>query len=281
MSDNDDARRAYWTAEFDAAYRFMFDDILPYPVVECGEKFVSLPDAAKSSGVEVAFSTLKHVRGLDRLFFLREGQIDGFLGAAKEMNDKGWAIHVEDGYRTREIQKYLGRTPKVFDAVLKSVIWELGGQTPTPEFIFRRCTGLVATVPKFATHMSGSAIDMSVVYRDNPKKEVNRGAPYIEISALTPMNSPFVSPEAQNNRAEITRVMQKHGFIEYPYEFWHYSSGDAYDQFLRKTGKPAIYGAVDWDPVTNTVTPFSNPIEPLNSNDELRAEIDESLKRLA
>ena len=123
MQNDDNARRAYWTAQFDAAYRFMFEDILPYPVVECGEKLVSLPDAAASAGVEVMFSTRKHVRGLDRLYYLREGQIAGFLDAAKEMNGRGWAIRVEDAFRTREIQKYLGRTPQVFDAVLKSVIW--------------------------------------------------------------------------------------------------------------------------------------------------------------
>jgi zinc D-Ala-D-Ala dipeptidase len=280
MNQDDDARRSYWTAQFDDAYRFMFEDILPYPVDECGEKLVSLPDASKSTGTEVMFSALKHVRELDRLFYLREGQIDQFIGAAKEMNSRGWAVRVEDAFRTREIQKYLGRTPKVFDAVLKRVIWELGGKTPTPEFMFRRCTGLVATVPKFGTHMSGSAIDMSVVYRDDPGKEVDRGAPYIEMSALTPMYSPFVSPEAHNNRIEITKIMRNHGFIEYPYEFWHYSSGDAYDQFFRKTGKPAKYGAVDRDPLTNTVKPLSNPNEPLNSKDELRLEIEASLKRL-
>ncbi|MCE9590149.1 MAG: hypothetical protein K8S99_06460 [Planctomycetes bacterium] len=280
MPTDDDARRAYWTAQFDAAYRFMFDDILPYPVVECGEKLVSLPDAASVAGVEVLFSIRKHVRGLDRLYYLREGQIKGFLGAAKEMNAKGWVMRVEDGFRTREMQKYLGRTPQVFDAVLRSVIWELGGKTPTPEFMFRRCSGLVATVPKFGTHMSASAIDISVMHRDNPEKEVDRGAPYIEMSALTPMDSPYVSAAAHNNRTEITRIMRGHGFVEYPYEFWHYSSGDAYDQFLRKTGKPAIYGAVDWDPKTNTITPIPNPNEPLNTNDEVRAEIEASLKRL-
>lgn len=109
------------------------------------------------------------------------------------MNELGWVLRVEDGYRTREIQKYLGLTPKVFDAVLQRVMWELGGKVPSPEFMFRRCSALVATVPKFATHMSGSAIDISVMSRHDPALEVDRGGPYIELSELTPMNSPFVS----------------------------------------------------------------------------------------
>ena len=281
MQSDEVARRAYWTQQLEAAYAFMFESILPYPVVECGEPFVSLREAAEQADVVVAFSSLKHVNDLERLFYLREGQISNFLGAAKKMNELGWVLRVEDGYRTREIQKYLGLTPKVFDAVLQRVMWELGGKVPSPEFMFRRCSALVATVPKFATHMSGSAIDISVMSRNDPALEVDRGGPYIELSELTPMNSPFVSASGLRHRKKITALMRDYGFVEYPWEFWHYSSGDAYDQFLRKTGKPAIYGAVDWDPVTNVVTPMADPTAPLNSEEEIRTEIEAALQRLA
>ena len=275
---DENARRRYWTEQTEAAYEFMFGKILPYPVRECGEGFVSLVDAARSAGLEVLFSTRKHVRGLDRLYFLRQGQIEGFLGAAREMNQRGWVMRVEDGFRTREMQKYLGRTPEVFDALLQRVIWELEGKAPTPEFMFRRCSAMVATVPKFGTHMSGSAIDISVFSRDDSSLEIDRGGPYVEISELTPMDSPFVSAQARENRSAITQVMRRHGFVAYPYEFWHYSSGDAYDQFLRGTGEPAIYGAVDWDMKTDVLTPIANPNAPLNSNDELKGEIEASLR---
>ena len=98
--------------------------------------------------------------------------------------------------------------------------------------MFRRCSALVASVPKFGTHMSGSAIDISVMHLDDPSREVDRGAPYLEMSALTPMGSPFVSDAARRNRREITALMRRHGFVDYPWEFWHYSSGDAYEQVL-------------------------------------------------
>ncbi len=279
QSVTDATRRAYWSEQFDAAYRFMFDTVLPYPVAECGEPLVSLQEAAAAADVQVQFSARPHVRGLPRLFFLRDGQIPGFIGAAAEMNQRGWVMRVEDGYRTPEMQKYLGRTPEVFDAVLHSVMWELGGELPTPEFMFRRCSALVASVPKFGTHMSGSAIDISVMHRDDPAREVDRGAPYLEMSALTPMASPFVSAEAQRNRRDITALMRRHGFVDYPYEFWHYSSGDAYEQVLLKTGRPALYGAVSWDAASNTVTPLAQPDQALNSHDEIRAEIDAALER--
>ncbi len=281
MVQDDDNQRAYWTQQFEAAWRFMFEGILPYPVAECGETLVSLPDAAARAEVDVVFSSAPHVRGLPRLFYLRQGQIAGFIGAAREMNAKGWTMRVEDGFRSREIQKYLGRTPAVFDAILERVMWELGGQVPSAEFMFRRCSAMVATVPKFGTHMSGSAIDISVVLREAPDVEVDRGAPYIDMSARTPMDSPFVSASARDNRRQITAVMERHGFVAYPWEFWHYSSGDAYDQFLRKTGRPAIYGAVDWDAASGTLTPMVNATDPLNSEQEIRDEIAAALLRRA
>ncbi|HEY6134442.1 MAG TPA: hypothetical protein VIW70_10720, partial [Rubrivivax sp.] len=80
-------RRAYWTEQFDAAYRFMFEAILPYPVAECGEAMVSLQQAAQAADVDVQFSAAPHVRGLPRLYYLRNGQIPGFIGAAAEMNE--------------------------------------------------------------------------------------------------------------------------------------------------------------------------------------------------
>jgi len=278
--DTDATRRAYWSEQFDAAYRFMFEAILPYPVAECGEPLVSLQQAAEAADVSVQFSARPHVNGLPRLYYLRNGQIPGFIGAAAEMNERGWVMRVEDGFRTVQMQKLLGLTPQVFDAVLKSVTWELGGERPSPEFMFRRCSALVASVPKFGTHMSGSAIDISVMDLDDPAREVDRGAPYLEMSALTPMASPFVSDQAQRNRRDITALMARHGFVDYPWEFWHYSSGDAYEQVQRHTGRPAIYGAVHWDAATNSVTPLPRAEEPLNSFDEIRAAIEAALARL-
>ncbi len=279
--DTDATRRAYWTEELEAAWHFMFEAVLPYPVHECGEPMVSLQQAARQADVVVHFSARPHALGLPRLYYLRDGQIPGFIGAAAEMNERGWAMRVEDGYRTPQMQKHLGLMPGVFDAVLRSVMWELDGKRPTPEFMFRRCSTLVASVPKFGTHMSGSAIDISVMHLDDPAREVDRGAPYLEMSALTPMASPFISVEARTNRRDITALMCRHGFVDYPWEFWHYSSGDAYEQVLARTDQPAIYGAVSLDPQSLQTTPLPQPEQPLNSFDEIRAEIDAALRRAA
>lgn len=269
-STEDRSRRAYWVAEMDKAFNFM-QAIREYPVDECLEPMLSLVDAARTAGVDVSFSAKPHVKGLPRLFWLREGLIDSFIACAKEMNDHGWVIQVEDGFRTMQMQKSLGSAPYTFDVIFERVLWECNGTRPPTDLVIRRINALVAASPKVGTHMSGSAIDISVLHRDT-REEVDRGRPYIEMSELTPMDSPFVSAQARSNRKAITALMQRHGFMAYPWEFWHYSKGDAYDYHLNRTGKPARYGAVQVAPDGHVIA-IEDPCAPLNSPQEIEAEI--------
>jgi len=272
------ARRAYWTEQMDAAYNFMMA-ILEYPVEECGERLVYLPDVAQAEGVKVEFSSTKIARDFDRIFYLRAGLIEDFVAIARDMNARGWILKVEDGFRSREMQKYLALKESIFDGILQKVIWEVEGGIPAPDLLFRRISALVATIPKIGTHMSGSAIDISVLRADD-FSEVERGGPYIELSELTPMASPFVSAQAAQNRAEITKLMERHGFLAYPYEFWHYNKGDAYHEYLTQSGHPARYGAIDFDVTSGIITPVTNPKEPLHSLAEIQRYIEQALDRL-
>lgn len=260
-------RRQYWAEQMDAAYRFMLA-VQDHPVRECGEPLRPLPEAVRSAGVEVRFSPLPHVRGLPRLFFLREGLVADFVAAAREMNERGWVLQVEDAYRTREMQKHNALRPEIFPVVLQKVRWELGGRDPDLDLFRRRLAALIAMSPRVGTHCGGSAVDVSVVARDGGA-EIDRGAPYLEVSEKTPMESPFVSREAAANRAEITSLMARHGFRTYPFEFWHYNKGDAYDAYLSGSAGPARYGPVDLDQSTGQVTEIENAAQPLNSEEEL------------
>ena len=274
---DEDERRLYWRRQMDAAYDFMLG-IQRYPVEECGEPLASLPEAAKSSGATVLFSDLPHVQGLPRLFSLRHGILNNFLAAAHEMNARGWALKVEDGYRTRRMQKYNALRPEVFPAVLAKVMWELGGKTPSVDLFRRRLAALIAMSPRVGTHCCGSAIDVSVFTLDG-SAEIDRGAPYLEISEKTPMGSPFISEQAARNRAEITAIMARQGFRTYHFEFWHYNKGDAYDERLSGSGRPARYGPVDFDPATRAVTPIASSELPLNSDQEIGAMIEAAITK--
>ncbi len=273
MSDRHDeeARRAFWAESLEAALPFV-DLIYGYPVEECEEPLLPLGQAVAQAGVEVSFSDKPHVQGLPRLFLLREGLLTPLLAAAREMNERGWVLQVEDAYRNVTMQKYLSRCAMVMGALAEKLRWECRGERPPLELVVRRAAAVTAAAPKVGTHMSGSALDISVFDRDSGE-EIERGGPYIVLSEITPMDSPFVSPEARRNREEITALMRRHGFVAYPWEYWHYSAGDAYDEYLRGTGRPARYGAVHCAAEGGAVEAMADPCALLNSPEEFAEEM--------
>lgn len=276
--DSENARREYWAEQMELGYG-MVEQLLAFPVAECGEGFASIPAAAEAAGVEMRFSTTKIAGDLDRVFFLRESLIDDVIAIGRDMNQRGWILKIEEGFRTLEMQSSLVRKPSVFDSILRRCIWEIGGEVPSVEFVFRRAIVMVANIPKIGTHMSGSAIDVSVFRRDDGS-EVERGGPYIEVSEKTPMRSPFITEKELRNRLEITSMMEAHGFMHFPYEFWHYNKGDAGDHILNDKPEPARYGPVNWNPETNEVTPVEDPLSPLNPLPQIEKEIAAAMGRL-
>lgn len=129
--------------------------------------------------------------------------------------------------------------------------------------------------PKVGTHQSGSAVDVSVLCQEGGS-EVDRGAPYLELSEKTPMKSPFIRREARANRTAVTRIMARYGFVSYPFEFWHYNRGDALEACLHHARRPARYGPVDSDPRSGT--PIAEAVEPLNRPEEFAARLEEILR---
>lgn len=277
MNADDAARRAYWAEQMQLGYDVV-QKTLTFEVRECGEGFASLRDAAQQAGVEMLFSDSKIAGELERVFFLRESLVQKVMTAGSEMNRRGWILKIEDGYRSLAMQGQLVRKPELFDAILKKCIWENGGEIPPVELVFRRAIVLIANIPKIGTHMSGSAIDVSVFRRDDGS-EVWRGNPYLEMSERTPMRSPFVEPDALQNRLDITAMLEAQGFIHFPFEFWHFNQGDALGHVVRGFSEPAKFGPVDWDPKTNRVTPCKDPLTPLNPLPVIEREIANALER--
>lgn len=272
------ARRRFWTEHMERSHHLL-QAMTQYQTVESGEGFASIPDAAKAASVEMLFSDSKIAGDLDRIFYIRENLIPDLLAITRDMRERGWLLKIEDGYRTQEMQTQLGQKPAVFDMIVGSCRWELGGETPSLDLIRRRSTCLVANYPNRGTHTMGAAVDISVFGLDDGE-EVWRGKPYLEMSEYTPMDSPFISPKAQQNRREITALMERHGFLHYPGEFWHYNKGDALYHHMAKTGQPAPYGPVHWNPDTNQVTPYDDVSSPLTPPAAMAAHLDAALARL-
>jgi D-alanyl-D-alanine dipeptidase len=279
MSNDEAARIAFWIDYMDRSYALQ-QEMIRHPLAECGERYGSIPDAMRAAHAEVLFSTTKLAGQFERLFFIRESLLPDLVAIARDMNERGWILKIEDGYRTRQMQTALGRAPAIFDRIVQACIRECSGKRPPVELVYRRAMCLVDNVPLTGTHLAGAAVDISV-YRRDDGTEVWRGKPYLEMSEYTPMDSPFVTTEERQNRLEITRMMEKHGFLHYPGEFWHYNKGDSLYQIEAKTGQPGRYGPVHWDATTNEVTPFDDPLALLTPYDVLEQLIERAVQRLS
>lgn len=274
---NEASRQTYWAEQMQSGYELV-QQVLSFEVCECFEGFASLRDAAEQAAVEMLFSDSKIAGELDRVYFMRESLVREVIAVGREMNERGWILKIEDGYRSLEMQGQLVRKPELFDAILQKCIWENGGEIPPVDLVFRRAMVLIANIPKLGTHMSGSAIDISVFRRDDGR-EVWRGNPYLEMSERTPMRSPFVEADALQNRLDITAMLESHGFIHFPFEFWHYNQGDAMGHILRGQPAPARFGPVHWNPQTNRVTAVADPLRLLNPLPVIEQEITAALQR--
>ena len=272
------ARRQFWREHMDRSYELV-RAMATYEIRESGEALGSIRDAATTAGIEILFSETKIAGHLDRIYFIRESLLPDLVKIGREMNERGWILKIEDGFRTLEMQTELGRSPAVFDTIVRICRWECGGELPPPDLFDRRSTCLVANYPTGGTHLMGAAVDISVLSRDDGS-EVWRGAPYIHMSEITPMDCPFITDEERRNRREITEIMERQGFMHYPGEFWHYNKGDAGYNILAATGKPARYGPIHWDPKTGAVTAFEDLTSPLTPPDQMAANVRAAIERL-
>ena len=275
---DEEQRRQFWRESMERSYELL-RTMETYEVHECGEGLDSIPDAAAAEGVEMLLSDTKIAGKLDRIYHVRKSLLPDLVTIGREMNERGWILKIEDGFRTLEMQTELGRAPAIFDTIVRMCQWECGGNAPPLDLLDRRATCLVANYPNTGTHLMGAAVDVSVVRREDGS-EVWRGKPYLHMSELTPMNSPFVSEDERRNRQQITQIMERQGFMHYQGEFWHYNKGDAVYQVLAKTGQPARYGPIHWDPKSGEVTPFDDVSSPLTPPAMLAENLRAALERL-
>jgi len=131
--------------------------------------------------------------------FLRKQPALALARAAEELNSHGLKIKVWDAYRPH-------RTSIVF--------WELV-----------KDENFVAHPSKGSFHNRGLAIDMTLV-DSATGKELDFGTGFDNFTEVAHPDYPGLSAEAAANRKLLRGVMEKHGFVQFPTEWWHYSWPD-------------------------------------------------------
>ena len=90
-------------------------------------------------------------------------------------------------------------------------------------------------------HSTGGAVDLVLV--DAGGRDLNMGSPLNEEGPLMETRAEAIPLGSQENRQTMLRAMQEVGFVNYGYEWWHYSYGDRYWAYT--TGESsARYGSL-------------------------------------
>jgi zinc D-Ala-D-Ala dipeptidase len=166
------------------------------------------------------------------------------LVKAQGMLPKGLRFRLYEGYRSLSLQE------KIFNERYAKV----KAQNPSwqHEELFLETTKLVSPVinldgsRNIPPHSTGGAIDVYLV--DEKYQPVDMGihpGDWMQDldASLSQTDSLKISKEARKNRAIMSEVLTKVGFINYPTEYWHWSYGDRYWAYHKKESH-ALYGSV-------------------------------------
>lgn len=216
--------------EFDQSYFLI-------PLSDNGEKLVDIRKMVDDNHLLAVFNDTLSATNQTRLYYLRKSVARALAKAIIDFNKQGLIPRFEYMYRRFEDQaagfrRSVATMAQKYPMLDHATITQLAG-------VF------VAAYPNTSAHLSGAAVDMTIL--DADKKPLDMGCPYIHPGPESKTDSMLVSKQARINRQVLKKTMTKHGFVNYPYEYWHYSLGDKIA--ARVLGLPtAKYGPIAYDP---------------------------------
>lgn len=127
--------------------------------------------------------------------FLRRLVAEKLDKVQRELETMGLGLKIYDAYRPLSVQK---------------TMWDLIHDDR-----------YVANPAKGSRHNRGAAVDLTLV-RLEDGKELNMPTEFDDFTEKAHRNYQQLSPEQLKNRELLQTVMEKHGFIGLPTEWWHF-----------------------------------------------------------
>lgn len=210
--------------------------ILAIPIRECHEDWIDV-----KTQDTIAFGPAPECIETEPDYTKLRKTIYDKLCLAQDELPLNWRFRLYEGFRSLEVQQFL------FDQEYRRV------KTNNPNFnheqLFMETTRLVSPVTNLdgsinvPPHNTGAAIDIEIITAEGHLVDMGMAiADWSLVAAevcLTHCN--HISTAAQKNRGVLLAVMEKHDFVNYPYEWWHFSYGDRAWAYYKKKSH-AIYG---------------------------------------
>ena len=209
----------------------MFDArVAAIPVEECGEPQVDVSAVLLVDGRKKDTGAELH---------LRQGVLDRLLEAEALLPD-GLRLLFVEGYRPPSLQR------RYFEEYGD----ELRAAHPDwPADRVRSAASRYVSPPEIAPHSAGAAVDPPLADADG--RELDLGTPMNanpeQSDGACHTGADNITAETGAHRAVLGKALGAVGLVNYPTEWWHWSSSDRY--WPLTTGAPAaLYGPKDLDP---------------------------------
>jgi D-alanyl-D-alanine dipeptidase len=140
--------------------------------------------------------------------WLRREVADALVLVQKEAEAAGLTLVVYDCYRPqRATQAFVAWAEDKADQAMK--------QSYYPQIDKAQLFDL-GYIAKASAHSTGTAVDIGLVDKDF-------GTPFDLFDAASATKHPGIAAEARQNRETLLGLMQRHGFVNLPEEWWHFS----------------------------------------------------------
>ncbi len=222
------------------AYHLPLSDpqIAAIPTAECGEAMVSLHGIAPRLKVDISDTNIAGL-GYRPEFLVRQSVADKLKAAALSLPEPMHLL-VKESLRPAAFQEFL----------FKRRLAKLAAEQPELREEQRvALTARFVAPPWVAGHPTGGAVDVTLC--DAHGQEADLGCAYDEDEKASGGRcfsfANNLTALAQHNRAVLFACLTSQGFVNYPFEWWHWSYGDKY--WAAVTRSPAaLYGATTIHP---------------------------------
>lgn len=156
------------------------------------------------------------------------------LTVAQKLLPKGIVFKIKEGFRPMAVQK------KVFNEHMTYLRKKWPGKSKT--FLKAKAVEYVAPLDIVPPHTTGGAVDLTLMTING--KELDMGQRINDSGSAGLTNAKNISAKAKKNHKILIKAMTKVGFVNYPFEWWHWSYGDRYWAFIKKQHH-SIYGSLE------------------------------------
>lgn len=179
--------------------------VLPQLIHPEKTDFVAVSDYIPTVFTELKYATSENFTSQAiyefRDAFLRYGTVEKLQAVSEELAAQGLRLKIWDSFRPVSAQ------------------FKLWQKYPDANFVANPMTG-------YSSHSKGNTVDLTLT--DLQGNELAMPTAFDDFSALADRNYSDCTAEAADNALLLQKVMERHGFVGYDKEWWHYSDTDSY-----------------------------------------------------